>query len=273
MMKMKVSYYLANPTGNMTILVETPVPAGSQPFFARQLMDAEPSAEQVGFVSPGAKRGTICLRMAGGEFCGNATMSTAALYCEKNSLSEAELLVLASGAKEPVPVQIRKDGNESYLGCVKMPQPSAKGNVELQLKGKTFCYPLMQIDGIAHLIVREPMERTLAETAVKLWCHKLETEALGLMFLDFGAGTLTPLVYVPSADTMYWESSCASGTAAVGACLAAENGVPVSAELKQPGGILCVDATPEGEVFLRGKVHFERHTSMFCQIDEKINNL
>lgn len=270
---MKVSYYLANPTGNMTILVETPVPAASQPFFARQLMAAEPTAEQVGFLSETAEGGETALRMAGGEFCGNATMSAAALYCEKNGLSSAEICVVASGAKEPVPVMIRKLGDGSYRGRIRMPTPSAAGQKELEIEGRTYQFPLLNVDGISHLIIRESMEKTFAEAAVRKWCRDLNADALGLMFLDLEKGRLTPLVYVPAADTLYWESSCASGSAAVGACLAVEKGFAVSKELLQPGGMLRVEATPEGTVFLHGTVRFEHRASIFCHENANNNNL
>ena len=42
---MELNYYLLDPTKNMTVLVETPIPAESQPFVASALLRAEPSAE------------------------------------------------------------------------------------------------------------------------------------------------------------------------------------------------------------------------------------
>ena len=75
---MNISYYVLDPTSNITILAETPVPVELQPSVASRLMLAEPEAEQTGFLShePGCD---IALRMAGGEFCGNAAMSAAVI--------------------------------------------------------------------------------------------------------------------------------------------------------------------------------------------------
>ena len=73
-----VSYALLDPTGNMTLLAETSVPEAAQPLTAKRLMALEPATEQVGFVTE-TEEG-IGLRMAGGEFCGNASMSAAVLY-------------------------------------------------------------------------------------------------------------------------------------------------------------------------------------------------
>ena len=47
----KISYVLMDPSGNRTILVETPVDVTEQPRIAEALMKEEPSAEQTGFLS------------------------------------------------------------------------------------------------------------------------------------------------------------------------------------------------------------------------------
>ena len=105
------------------------------------------------------------------------------------------------------------------------------------------------------------MLQTEAERLAPVWCRTLESEALGLMFLDRERGILKPLVYVPSADTLFWESSCASGTTAVGAYLAAESGKAVQVPLKQPGGTLEIDAAPDGTLLLKGSVRLVRQVS------------
>ena len=56
---------------------------------------------------------------------------------------------------------------------------------------------------------------------------------------------LTPLVYVPACETVFWERSCASGTAAVGMYLAEKTGAPLDITLSEPGGSLRVSADPD----------------------------
>ena len=248
---MKLHYYLLDPTKNMTILVETPVPAESQPFVASALLRAEPAAEQVGFVSPGAEDCDTALRMAGGEFCGNATMSAAALFCMKNGISGKTVRVRASGAEAPVTVEVRAAGN-GYACTVDMPRPKRIT--------QSFGCPLVEFDGISHMIVTEPMERAAAEAAVKARCTALGADGLGLMLLDEAAETLTPLVYIPCGDTLYWEHSCASGSAAVGAYLAARRSGEIDLALREPGGILRVKAAPDGPIFLGGTVILTKET-------------
>ena len=250
---MKIDYLLLDPTGNMTILVETPVPAASQPFCASALLAAEPTAEQVGFLSPGGEDCDVALRMAGGEFCGNAAMSAAALFCEMTGRT-GTVRVRVSGAAAPVAVEIAPQPDGSWAGAAEMPRPAATETVTLTAEGRSFRLPLLRFDGISHLIVTEPVERDFAERAVKRWCAELGADGLGLMLLDEAAGTLTPLVYVPGGDTLYWESSCASGTAAVGAFLAEKAGAPVCAAFAEPGGRLAVSAEPGGALILQGRV-------------------
>ena len=47
----RVTWTLLDPTGNITLLVETPVPTEEQPTVAQKLMRLEPTTEQVGFFS------------------------------------------------------------------------------------------------------------------------------------------------------------------------------------------------------------------------------
>ena len=70
---MEIHYVLMNPCGNRTVLVETPVAGKDYKKIATALMKKEPTAEQVGFLEMG-ENGNYILKMAGGEFCGNATM-------------------------------------------------------------------------------------------------------------------------------------------------------------------------------------------------------
>ena len=265
-MSMNLDYVFLDPTGNMTILVETPVPAASQPFCAAALLAAEPTAEQVGFLSPGRTVCDTALRMAGGEFCGNATMSAAALFCEKTG-RRGTVRVRVSGVVDPVEVEVTPDQDGGFACTVEMPPVLGQETVSLRFGGQEFRLPLVRCEGISHLIVTQPMERDFAEAAVKCWCGELGADGLGLVLLDETANTLTPLVYVPCGDTMYWEQSCASGTAAVGAYLAETTLKSVSAEFAEPGGSLGVTALPGGRVALRGSVRITRQGSLSVDLD------
>ena len=244
----KLSYVLLDPTGNVTLLAETPVPEAAQPLTAKQLMELEPAAEQVGFVSD--TDDGIGLRMAGGEFCGNASMSAAVLYLLRKGRDGGEVTVHVSGTPKPVTVTVERLPDGCWRGCVEMPRP---------LSVRKECFPdgserpVIRFPGITHVVLESEMDRTEAERLAPVWCRELGSEALGLMFLDASGARLTPLVYVPGSGTVFWENSCASGTSAAGMVLAARAGEKVALSLTEPGGVLRVESDPAGGTWLYGR--------------------
>ena len=243
-----VVYSLLDPTGNLTLLAETPVPPAAQPRTARALMDREPGAEQAGFLTRDEEG--PCLRMAGGEFCGNASMCAAMLYLRRRGREAGTVRVRVSGTTRPVEVAIAP-GPGGARGTVTMPPPLSLAPVTLP-GGRRL--PAARFAGICHVLVEEALPVPEAEALARALCLSLGAEALGLMLLDRGALSLRPLVFVPGAGTLFWESSCASGTAAVGALLAARAGKRVTLALSQPGGVLEIDADPAGRLLLTGTV-------------------
>ena len=249
---MTVDYRVIDPTGNITILVETHVPEEEQPDIAQKLMKLEPDAEQVGFIYD-AEGADIALRMAGGEFCGNAAMSTAAVAAAAAGVSEGRFLVRVSGADEPVEAYVASQPDGSFKGTVCMPKPLS---IEIRDLPGGVKLPVVNLPGISHVILEKMKPSKEDEKLVREWCRDLGADGLGLMFLDADAGTMTPLVYIPGADTLFWENSCASGTTAVGAYLKYRSGENVDLSLKQPGGDLRIEASADGELKLSGTVRF-----------------
>ena len=257
-----LKYYIFDPTGNITALVESGVAAADQPAVASRIMERHPDVEQVGFITyaddAAAADVPVSLRMAGGEFCGNATMCTAALYMiRENMPGSAAVRVRVSGAAEPLEVQLRRKDAVSFDAAVTM--PPAVGIDELRLAdgmlqgSDSLSLPIVRMEGIAHVIIEPDSgffglkdDPALAETLLRGWCGVLGAECLGMMFLGEGAALrrLTPLVYVPGADTMFWENSCASGSAAAGIYLAAQAGTPVDVVFDEPAGRLRVESDP-----------------------------
>ena len=255
---MKIDYYVLDPTGNTTILVDTPVLPGSMPFIAGRLMEQEPHSEQVGFLSAGPD-GSFALRMAGGEFCGNASMCAAVLAAAKTGITNYTVDLNVSGASAPVSVRVEKQPGESWTGSVIMPQPDSFETVDLPEAGG---HPVVCFSGISHVILEKDMEKGKAEALARNWCAFLKADALGLLFLNREAGRLTPLVYVPAVDTLCWENSCASGTAAAGVYLSSVLKSPLCISFAQPGGSLMIDVSPEGVLTLTGAVKVLRQSSL-----------
>ena len=260
-----IHYYLLDPTKNITALADTPTAPEDRPAAAARIMQEEPSCEQVGFVDFSGE--TPRLEMAGGEFCGNAAMSAAALYCANNGITAGEtrrVTLAVSGAAKPVEVVVTaKDG--AFACTVRMPAPERIAEETLSLGGRKMTLPVVCCPGIAHIMVTEDeLTPAEAQAAVKGWCATLGVQALGVMLLDENALSLRPLVYVPAADTLCWESSCASGTCAVGAYLARRSGREVTLTFSEPGGTLRVQTGPQGEPLLSGGVTIRKERTINC---------
>ncbi len=271
-----IEYSIFDPTGNKTALVETAVAPAEQPAVASGIMELNPDVEQVGFVTFSDGDVPVRLRMAGGEFCGNATMCAAAFYMIREGLQgEMRVRVKVSGAKQPLEVWLARKDAISFDAAVTM--PPAIGIDELKLADGMFPgndslrLPVVRLEGISHVIIEPDTgfyglkdDKTLAETLLRGWCGAIGAECLGMMFLDEACGSadtgegvraMTPLVYVPGADTMFWENSCASGSAAAGVYLAAKTGKPVDVTFDEPAGRLRVESDPAtGITVLHGSV-------------------
>lgn len=299
-----IRYCIFDPTGNITALVESEVDAEDQPAVAARIMELEPAVEQVGFVAYAAdaeqadhdsgmdntEAGVpVSLRMAGGEFCGNATMCAAALFAIRSGLQGGEVPVKVAGVSEPFTVSLELQAGQAFSAAVSMPPALSIGALtvteDTAAGGAAAGLPLVKMEGISHIIV-EPdsgffglkKDSELAESLLRQWCSETGADCLGMMFLGEAydgddedsprkrsiagtvpAGTsgtfrtLTPLVFVPGADTMFWENSCASGSAAAGMYLAAKDGAPVDVTFDEPAGRLRVESDPfTGTTVLHG---------------------
>lgn len=114
----------------------------------------------------------------------------------------------------------------------------------------TAAYIPKDLKGISHYIfeneIENPEERIKEISKGK--------DATGFMFWDEEKAFLKPLVYVPSIDTLFWEKSCASGTAALANYLCEKNG-SVNLDVKEPGGILHIETSKDSPfVKLDGKI-------------------
>ena len=260
---MRIRYSILDPTGNVTALVETPVEPARQPGLAAALMRRHPAVEQVGFLRPDSPEGLPELRMAGGEFCGNASMCAAALLRLNAGQGSGDTLLRVSGASRPVALTLRTEG-DGWLAEILMPPALEITGAALAYGDRSGTLPLVRLEGISHLVI-EPesaffallYDRAAAEQAVKRFCATLNADGLGLLFLE-GSGNerrMTPLVYIPGSGTVFWENSCASGSAAVGVYLAEKTKRAAALALREPGGILRVSSDPtRSETRLRGRV-------------------
>ncbi|MBQ7726210.1 MAG: hypothetical protein IJT66_03605 [Clostridia bacterium] len=232
-MKSSLLYSLFDPPGNITALAEMPRSASVLTRVAETLMQKEPTCEQVGFLSS-CENADIALRMAGGEFCGNATMCAAVSFAENQGIFRGDVIVWVFGTGN-VHVRVLRLQNAVWQATVDMPAPLAIETVYFPEYGS---FPIVRFEGISHIILEDDALREQAEILAPAWCRQLDAAALGLMFWNRKTGTLAPLVTVPSANTLCWESSCASGTTAVTAYCQSQETKSVKLSLIQPGGTL-----------------------------------
>jgi len=254
-----MEYYLFDPSGNITALLPVGRRSECSVEAANRIMEGEPTCEQAGFVLPGEDGCDVTLEMAGGEFCGNASLCTAALFAMERGLAVGEhcsVVLKASGAGEPIEITMTRT-NSGFDGTVSMPRIERIRQIALPGAEEPISVAFSQ--GITHAIVPEQFGMERAEACIRSWCGELKAEAMGIMLVDEASGRLTPLVYVPGSDTLFREHSCASGTAAAGAYLAERAGCELDKSFQEPGGVLSVLALPNGCVTLRNTVRLLRH--------------
>ena len=225
----ELKYCIFDPTGNITALVETEVRPADRAPVASGIMAAHPEVEQVGFVAYNdsaceAADAAVSLMMAGGEFCGNATMCAAALYAERRGMpADGAVKVKVSGAEAPLTVQLARQlsdesaaggasgaaGNETapaamYAAAVTMPPAigiekigsaaragSEEGTASGKDAGGAFGLPLVRLQGIDHIIIEPDSgffglkdDPAAAESLIRECCGALGSDCLGMMFLD-----------------------------------------------------------------------------------------
>lgn len=246
---MKLEFVKADPTGNTTILVLSPVPEKDRAAVAGKLLSLEGGwAEQVGFLSETG--GSVpCLSMMGGEFCGNASLSAAAYFAERKKAAEDEIYLRVSGTAEPVRCIVRKREDRVYEGSVDMPLPLSVRKEKYLLSEGSAEFWTVRLPGITHVVVPAGrIGKKEAERILPVWAERGKESAMGILLWEKELLSMTPLVFVTGTESSVWEHGCASGTASVGAYLAVESGRDTEAEICQPGGKIRVKAVLGGQI-------------------------
>lgn len=228
---MRIRMLRADPAGNMTGFVLSPVPESGRASLAARLMARDKALEQVAFLNEASLTGPLPrMDMMGGEFCGNATRAFALYAAMRRAGGERELLVSVSGAREPVQVQVDAVRGTAYA---RMPLP--RGVETIHVGGGTV--PVVRMEGIAHAVLLG--EEPSPERAREVLSAMPPEDAQGVLFA--GEGRMTPVVSVGATDTCVWESSCGSGSVALAWLLSrgAQDGEHAYA-FAEPGGALQV---------------------------------
>lgn len=249
-----------SPGGNSTLLFPDmgQRPAEQARLAALALDSAMLGGEQAGFVNLPQRR----LRMAGGEFCVNASRAVGAMlaYTTQNSGPDQALLDGVVPHSKRIPAHEEFTGHPVHLEEIQV--SGWQTPVRLRTRG---CAPLWQVEallrlpecsittvekgahlvrlpGICHLLLggaSHPLPEDCHAVAAQLrQQYGLEGEAAaGVIWWRERQGLLDmlPLVHVRDAGTTFLENACGSGALALALCLA-RTGARRMFSIMQPGG-------------------------------------
>lgn len=255
---MTLDYVVADPVGNITVLVNTVPEPANRADIIRKAFELEPRCEQVGFVSRESSH-CVDLEMMGYEFCGNATLSAACYQAYLNDLEVGwsdRFKVNSSGVDEAVDVVLTRIGDKrsfpAYQATLRVSPPTAD----------TFeKYPVMHLDGISHMLVPAgEMSDEAATSRIRDIADHFKVPALGIILYDRLAEdrvAIRPLVYVVGSDTLVWENGCASGSTATAYYLHTQTGAD-SIEIIQAGGEIIRLDINDSSLYLTANVIIEK---------------
>lgn len=231
---MLTSYSILRPGGNNTGLV---VGVENDPIKRKEINDAimvkHPNVEQVGFVNLDPNDAE--LMMAGGEFCGNATRSTAWLALKGKP---GEILIKVSGVGSRLKAGVDEQGN-------------AWAQMPIYPKLSSISFPdrdiaLIEMEGITHIVMddiypdaTEEEFKSVAMQILQRFGLDKSVSASGVMFLtrtEQGV-SLRPVVWVRDIKTLFYETACGSGTAAIGLLEAFNQRESINLPVTQPTGM------------------------------------
>ena len=252
-----LKFKVIRPGGNDTALVEGIIDPSQRENINDTLMKLYPNVEQVGFVD--LKSPTPQLMMAGGEFCGNATRSTAWQFLNGQ---QGEVQLSVSGVNKPLNAGVDENG-EAYA---QMPIYQDPSNIT-DIGDNTY---IVRMEGITHYITFDTSqidglnpEEIKTKAMETLKSQQLDREpAAGVIYTqkDEKGLTITPVVYVRDIDTLFLETACGSGTTALGQVLSLQQGTSIIDEpIMQPTGLpikvtVIFDGQEFKEVMIRGPV-------------------
>lgn len=256
----EISFYKLSPGGNTTILIPAGVvPVAKRAETARRLMNPlHLSAEQVGFIDLAGE--TPSLEMMGGELCGNACRSLAALRV---------MLAADEFTDWPVTGNLHSSGTDALVAWRVRPasghEAALDAAVRIALADATVTelepgVRRVDMPGIVHVLLDETMHPAPQDAAAEAiaWRQKLNLQdlpAVGCIRhapLDAPTQYITPLVWVRDTDSSCPETACGSGTLALALALRLHNGQR-HANIRQPSGAhIAVDLEQDSSGILHG---------------------
>lgn len=224
-----------------------------------EIMAQNSMVEQVGFLLPNACgitypgvggttiSGIFSLKMAGGEFCGNAARCAIYAYLRGE---EGIIDLSVSGAERPVRGGLRtlKDGSKEVWCSIPVPAQAAECLLPVD-EGW-----IVRLGGIVHLVIEggtQPGIDTNSPEEKKAFAFELlkkyglnREPAAGVIWITGRKGetreqaqlSILPVVYVREINTLFCETACGTGTVAAALVYSQKNKSSFRLSAVQPSG-------------------------------------
>ena len=145
-----------------------------------------------------------------------------------------------------LPAKVARKGEGTYEAFIEMPYPEDVSGILIAVDDFPARFFRVDLPGITHFVHFVPslegLDKEKYWTILQDYVDGEDLPAYGLVLCDTKKGEMIPAVYVRDTDTLYWENSCGSGSAAVAAALACTTHKNVACYMKQPGGTLAIAA-------------------------------
>lgn len=284
------------PGGNDTFFVVNP--SLSRDEYARinkLVLEHYPKFEQGAVLEPSSQGAVLRMQMTGGEFCGNATRSVAALIAETYMNGSDDLPVAnyslitqdnnvltfpveVSGTDNLVTAKATRDENgwDVEIELPRLPERKVSATTILEFSGTRVPCTVVELEGISHILIsdsqmpftnnQDRFNSMVADVITQLsWSDRA---AFGLIWVKQVDNQLAiePVVFVKSIQTCIYESACGSGSIAV-ALASTPEGTQQVTSVRQPSGAVLqagidetntiqgIGATLRGPVEIRGDLN------------------
>lgn len=213
--------------------------------------DFEPfGAEQAGFLVLDENH----FEMTGGEFCGNGTRSAAVLLSLEHG--EDKLSFTVSGFPGTVNASVERLTDTTFSVEAAFPGMQVEAE-KVTLEGGSPA-SIVDLGGIVHVVVEgefpeDPNEYGARHRKIVDQFNLGGRDAVGVVWYEKSADAIVmhPVVWVRKSNTFFYETSCGSGTIAVGRV----TGVP---SIVQPSGKTISADITEDSVVLKSEMELVR---------------
>lgn len=243
---MIIDFLKTSPAMNTTVLVTSVCPKQHYIEVAKRAMKYDfLHAEQVGFIKAPQSNDTILyLEMAGGEFCGNATLSAAAYATYKGLTEKHDFYIDVSGVENPVWCKVMKKDRFNYNTKCQMPFASNIEEYKINLKSQIIEGAIIEFNGISHFVFPVKNKFTYFLEVLDIIKTDINASAIGIIpykIIEKQNYKIKPYVYVRKTNTSTFERGCGSGSLALGIFINETGKKQKHIKVIQPGGIIKVE--------------------------------